>query len=125
MPAKGFLVDDAVPSLEGGAPASFAYADQNGAGTNIVDFSKYTSLSNQPRLEAAAAMADIVREARLAASVTKKVSVIVFIFCCFSFATYFSTGFIVIHPFVGAFVAVASIVFYVMGVMIGRSSHMA
>src|SRR5580693_7839683 len=60
------------------------------------------------------------------ATITQKISMVVFIFCCFSLVVYFSTGFIVVHPFVGIFVGIASLIFYMMGGMLGRSvGHVA
>jgi hypothetical protein len=71
-------------------------------------------------------MADPTREEITAVSmipIIRKMSAVVFVFCCFSFLTYLSTGFIVVHPFVSIFVAVASVIFYMMGGMIGRTSN--
>jgi hypothetical protein len=59
-------------------------------------------------------------------TVIQRVSAAVFLFCCFSLVLYFAGGFTALHPFVSIFLAVASVIFYVMGGIIGRSaSHMA
>src|SRR5262249_11507110 len=56
-------------------------------------------------------------------SVTKGASLIVLTFCIFSLVVYVLTGLIVLHPFVGVLMAVACMIFYLMGVMIDRSSR--
>jgi hypothetical protein len=61
-----------------------------------------------------------------AATVIQRISAGALLFCCFSLLTYIATGFVIVSPFVAIFAAVASLIFYLMGRMIGRTTnHMA
>jgi hypothetical protein len=73
-------------------------------------------LSSQTRVKMPTHLVDV-------SSVTKGASLIVLTFCIFSLVVYVLTGLIVLHPFIGVLMAVACMIFYLMGVMIDRSSR--
>jgi hypothetical protein len=55
-------------------------------------------------------------------SVIKKSALLTLIFCIFSLLLYWTTGFMVLHPFAAVIISIAAIIFYLIGILRRRAA---